>query len=113
MSLNNLQLIDAVGTETKSGETVLSLIDEWDWQDEPKHLLALQQKLNAYFKFVESRQIFESYPSALNSMVRIDIISKFPLPQNAFVFLRKASNVAAQLNLEIRVATKAVSAPLH
>jgi hypothetical protein len=35
------------------------------WSDEWQHLLALQAKLNAYFDFVQSGQIFEVRPEAL------------------------------------------------
>jgi hypothetical protein len=53
MGLENVSVVDAVGTEPTSGCVVLSIIDSWDWSDEHSHLLALRDKLNSYSGFVE------------------------------------------------------------
>ncbi len=99
MSLDNTDVVDAVGTETKDDTIVLSIIDGWDWTDEQRHLQALQHKLNAYFIFVESGEIFLSYPEAIGHVVRVDIIGKFPIPDIGLAFLKKATIVAAELNM--------------
>ena len=65
MTLDNLEVVDAVGTERDGGTIVLTLFDAWDWDDQRQHLLALQAKLNAYFGFVESGQIDGVYPRQL------------------------------------------------
>ena len=101
MSLDNLEVIDAVGTERDSGTVVLSLFDAWDWDDERAHLTALQAKLNAYFGFVESGQIHEAYPAAAGKVLRIDIVSRYPMPDTALTLLEKAKTVATQLNITI------------
>lgn len=101
MSLDNAEVVDAVGTETEDGTVVLSIIDGWDWADERGHLRALQDKLNAYFGFVETGQIYEAYPEASGQPLRIDIVSKFPIPEAGLSFLQKASAVAAELNMTV------------
>lgn len=101
MSLDDLESVDAVGTEAGGDTIVLTIIDSWDWGDERGHLLAWQGKLNAYFEFVESGQIYEDYPDAKGRSVCIDIITKYPLPSIAAAFLEKASKTAAQLNLSV------------
>lgn len=101
MSLDNQQVVDAVGIEAENGVVVLSIIDGWDWIDEERHLRALQDKLNAYFEFVESGQIYEAYPEASGVSLRIDIISKFVIPEVGLAFIKKASDVAAQLNIAV------------
>jgi len=101
MSLDNAEIVDAVGTATEDGTVVLSIIDGWDWNNEQRHLLALQEKLNAYFGFVESGQIYEAYPEASGQALRIDVVSKFPIPEAGLAFLKKASAVAAQLNMTV------------
>lgn len=101
MSLDNLEVVDAVGTEIESSVVVLTIVDSWDWQDQRTHLTALQAKLNTYFGFVESGQIYASYPDAREKALRIDIVSKFAPPEMALKFLEKASAVAARLNLTI------------
>ena len=101
MTLENREVVDAVGTEIESGVVVLTIVDSWDWQDQQSHLAALQAKLNAYFGFVESGQIYTSYPDAVGMPLRIDIVSMFALPEAAVSFLDEASEVASQLNLTI------------
>jgi hypothetical protein len=101
MSLDKLDVVDAVGTEKNSDTVVLNLLDEWDWDDERGHLFALQDKLNAYLAFVETGQIYEDYPTAAGKSLRIDIISRYPVPEAALAFLAKAATVASQLCISI------------
>lgn len=102
MAIDNPDQVDAVGIETNSDFAVLTILDSWDWQDERKHLLALQAKLNAYFSFVESGQLWESYPDAAGRQVIIDVISKSPLPQVGIDLLHRASETCAVLDVKIR-----------
>lgn len=101
MSLDNLEVVDAVGTEKDSGTIVLTILDAWDWDDQRRHLLALQAKINVYLGFVESGQIYEAYPSAAGKALRIDVISRYPVPDVALTVLEKAAAVASQLNITI------------
>jgi hypothetical protein len=105
MSLDNLEVVDTVGTERDSGAVVLTIFDAWDWNDEREHLLALQAKLNAYFGFVESGQIYEDYPAAAGKALRIDVVSRYPVPDTALSFLEKAATSASQLNITITYRT--------
>jgi uncharacterized protein DUF6572 len=73
MPVDNPQVVDAVGTDIRSDEVVLSLIDSSEWGSRG-HLLALQAKLNSYFAFIETGQLLEDYPSARGKAVRIDVV---------------------------------------
>jgi hypothetical protein len=53
MALHKTGVIDRVGVEADTGRVVLTVVDEMDWSDDQRHLLALQQKLNTYLSFVE------------------------------------------------------------
>ena len=77
MSLDNTEVVDAIGTDKSTNTVVLTIIDSWDWKSELGHLEALQEKLNAYFCFVESRQIYESYPDASDRKLRIDVVGRY------------------------------------
>ena len=101
MSLDNLEVIDAVGTEKDGNTVVLTVFDAWDWNDQESHLLALQSKLNAYLGFVESGQIYENYPAAAGKALRIDVVSRYPMPAAGLTFLENAAKVASQLNITI------------
>jgi hypothetical protein len=101
MSLDNPETVDAIGMEKNTGTVVLSILDAWNWADQKGHLLALQVKLNAYFEFVESGQIYQDYPAAAGKSLRIDILSRHPAPAAALAFFKKAATAAAQLNIGI------------
>ena len=101
MSLDRPSVVDAVGTDKADGAVVLSVLDNSDWEDESEHLAALQQKLNAYFGFVESGQIYEAYPHAIGRALRIDIISRTQIPPVGLAFLQKASAAASKLQMVI------------
>lgn len=101
MGLDNTEVVDAIGTDSGDGGVVLSIIDSWDWKDPIGHLHALQAKLNAYFSFVESGQVYEDYPSVTGKSLRIDIVSRYPIPDDGLNFLEKATLVAAELDMTV------------
>jgi hypothetical protein len=101
MSLNDTNVVDAVGTEKDDSAVVLNILDSWDWSDERVHLMALQEKLNAYFAFVESGQVYEEYPDARGKLMRIDIVCRYEIPASGLAFLEKASAAAAELNMSV------------
>jgi hypothetical protein len=111
MSLDNAAAVDAIGVEKNSDTAILTIIDSWAWEHEEFHLEALQEKLNAYFQFIESGQIYESYPDANGKAIRIDIVARFPIPVRALAFLEQASRVASQLGIAITHRLHGASGP--
>ncbi len=101
MSLDKIDTIDAIGLEENTGQLVLTIADSWTWVDEHQHLLALQAKLNAYFGFIESEQIWEHYSNATGRQLRINVVFRFPPPVAATEFLARASEVASELGLMV------------
>lgn len=101
MSLDTINEVDAVGIDKESDVVVMTIVDSWDWTNEREHLQALEGKLNAYFAFVESGEIYGPYPNAAGKTIRIDVVGRYQLPAAAAAFLEKASAVAAQLGLAI------------
>ena len=102
MSLEKSTTVDAVGIENGTGWTVLTIADAWDWAHEHDHLHALQDKLNTYFEFVETGQVWDLYPASRGRQLVIDVVSRFPPPESATEFFRKAASVAAELNILLR-----------
>jgi hypothetical protein len=102
MSLDQSTTVDAIGIEDETGSAVLTIADSWDWTDEQRHLLALQDKLNSYFEFIETGQIWEVYPAARGRQLAIDVVSRFPATRAASEFMEKAALVAAQLDVVLR-----------
>lgn len=101
-SLDNPNTVDAIGTEKTSGDIILTITDSWDWSDEQKDLLALQDKLNSYFNFIESGQIFEEYPDAKGQKLVIDVVTRFPMPESGLGLLEKANEACTDLGVKVR-----------
>lgn len=102
MSLQETNVVDAVGIENDTGCAVLTILDSWDWEDESRHLLALQEKLNAYFAFIETGELEIAYPSSIGRPVVVDVITRFPIPSAAVELLRRASEACSPLGVKIR-----------
>ena len=77
MSIEQSDRVDAVGVDASSGKVILTISDDLDWSDESSHLLALQDKLNAYLRFIESGELLEKYPAAAGRKVRIQVFCKY------------------------------------
>ena len=43
MSLEETNVVDAIGTDKTSGMVLLSIIDYWDWSNESAHIIGLQK----------------------------------------------------------------------
>ena len=97
MTVENPQVVDAVGTDIRSDEVVLSLIDASEWGSRD-HLLALQAKLNSYFAFIETGQLLEDYPSAHGKAVRIYLLCRFEPDASGRAFLAKVGATANGAN---------------
>ena len=83
MSIEDTNVVDAIGVETATGDVVLTIADHLDWEDEGGHLLLLQEKLNAYLRFIESGEMNQTYPEAENRRVVINVIGRYPLSEHA------------------------------
>ena len=82
MSIENAQIIDFISIDKTSDECVLTISDHLEWGIENDHFLLLQEKLNKYLAFIESGEIFESYPKSKDKKIRIDLVSKYK-PENS------------------------------
>lgn len=102
MAIEQANVIDAIGLDHETGEAVLTLLDALDWANVPKHARLLQSKLEAYLTFVESGELFESYPDARGRTIRIDAIFRRPPPDDAIALLRRATDVAAGLSVTLK-----------
>jgi hypothetical protein len=106
MSIEQIETIDFATIDKASGDLWLTISDHLSWeQNEGAHLVLLQDKLNAYLRFIESGEIFKKVPDAKGRNVVIRLVGKFPLSQQADLFLRKAkaaiesAGVCFQFNL--------------
>ena len=55
MSVDQTKIIDII-SKSKDGEIVLTISDHLDWKNLQEHLLLLQEKINTYLTFLESKE---------------------------------------------------------
>src|SRR5579871_5176627 len=91
MSIEQTEKIDFITVDKASGDVWLTISDHLPWNDdEGIHLVLLQQKLNAYLRFIESGEIFEKAPDAKGRRIVINVVGKFPLSRQADFSFGKA-----------------------
>ncbi len=92
MSVDNSRIIDVIGTSKCGERVILTITDHLEW-GEQEHLLILQQKLNTYLAFIESGEIFDSYPQACGKSVEIQVITKYQPDEIGLSFFRICADV--------------------
>lgn len=111
MTVMQSRTVDWLGIERESGNVVLTIVDDLDWSDEKRHLLALQEKLNTYLSFIESGEVFAKLREQAardvptNTPVKVSILAKHkPVPiAETFLEHAKSKFVSAGFTLSFKV----------
>ncbi|WP_027572142.1 DUF6572 domain-containing protein [Bradyrhizobium sp. WSM1743] len=91
MSVDQRDTIDFATIDEATGDLWLTISDHLPWdENEENHLVLLQNKLNAYLRFIESGEVLKKVPDARRRRIIINFLGKFPLSQKAEVFFSKA-----------------------
>jgi hypothetical protein len=90
MTIEDTEVVDVAGTDKVTGEIVLTISDHLSWEDEGTHFRLIEKKMSRYLEFVRSGQVFESFPQARQTPIRIDLICKHPPSDSAARFLSAA-----------------------
>ena len=91
MSVEQTDTIDFATIDKTSGDLWLTISDHLPWDDnDSNHLTLLQNKLNAYLRFVESGEVFTKLPEAKGCGIVINLVGKFPLNHQADIFFGRA-----------------------
>lgn len=105
MSLADPNTIDYLGLEKDSGCVVLTLVDDCDWVDELQHLALLQGKINRYFDFIESGEIFNRLREVIDrsvisaTPVKISVLASYVPTTEGQRFLDYVAQVAKDVNV--------------
>lgn len=108
MAIDNLKVIDGMGTNKEQDGIMLLLCDHLPWEGEkaPKmvdHLLLLQEKINLYITFLESKQYKEKYPDLELKMAVIDIRFQYEIPETCRQFLQTVEDRIRELGITLEV----------
>ena len=90
MSIEDASVVDLIGVDIRSGNVVLTIADPLEW-DEGEHVLRLQDKLNAYLRFIESGELVERHPDAKGRTAQIAVVFKHAPDAPGETFLSRAS----------------------
>ncbi len=101
MSIDQKDKIDVIST-TPNGEVELAISDHLPWDKENEHLLVLQDKLNSYLMFIESGQIFKSYPTAENKILIIEVVMQYEPNEMGLVFLKRSKEIIENADIQFK-----------
>lgn len=99
MALKDVSHIDRAVLGTK--DILLVIEDDFTWEDEYAHLLALQSKVNRYLEFAEDGEMYREYPGSEGLPVRIRVYFTAEPTENGKQFFKVANEVLE--NSPIRV----------
>ena len=76
MAVDNTKTIDLIGIDNETGIVILTISDHLDWKETDTHLVLLQDKINCYLRFIESGEIYETYPEAKNKNITKKVLKR-------------------------------------
>ena len=99
MAIDNAEVIDATAYEGK--KLILQLYDHLEFDDEiiKEHMFMLQDKLNTYIWFIDSKQYEETYPNASLSVYEIQIKFKYQPSDFCIENLNHVNKKLASMNI--------------
>jgi len=86
MSIEDLKIIDHISIDLE-GNTVLTISDHLEWDEDNEHLVLLQEKINVYLSFIESGQLYEEYPNTNGRKIIINLIARYVPNQDGNSFI--------------------------
>lgn len=106
MAIDNVNIIDGTGIDRDRKAICLLLTDHFSWEgddgfSEYDHLMLLQDKINAYISYLESKQYEEQYPGEIFEMAVIEIHFKYDITENCEKFLNTVQNQVGQYGIKI------------
>lgn len=105
MSVDQTDVVDAVGMDPETGRVTLLLSDHLDWEDAEAHTRLLQEKLATYVAFVVSGQLVESFPEAHGRRVHVQLYHLFAHSPEGAGVIATAQAVLAKHGLTLSLHT--------
>lgn len=101
MSVLDIEAIDGVAINKDGNELRMLISDHLEWENEYEHLFKLQNKINSYLCFIDSRQYIEIYPKYNFSMFCIEIHFKHEITKNCSKFLKVINKQLLASNITV------------
>ena len=81
MSVEQKGIIDVLTRSRETGDVTLTISDHLDWAQPLEHIALLQQKIDAYLRFIGSGQVWERFPDAIRKGIIIQVAFRCPPPE--------------------------------
>lgn len=101
MSVIDVDKIDGAGLVSKGNGIALLISDHLNWENEYQHLMTLQDKINNYIAFCESRQYQKIYPEQCIKFAIIEIHFMYEPTHKCIDFLKQVQNQVQKLGIKI------------
>ena len=66
-------IVDVIAEDKRTGEVVLVMNEPNEWDGSDEHLLALQERFNAYVSFLLDGEMAETHPELTGKPARIEL----------------------------------------
>ena len=103
MSVLDTDLVDYIYLDDDEETPVLVVSDPLTWRppEAATHLDALRDKLNAQIAFVESGQIKGVWPDYSGGLVRVEVVARCALSDEASYFYGVAQKAMSRANMDL------------
>ena len=104
MSVCDVDIVDYVYLEDDTGTPVLVVSDPMTWRppEDEDHLELLREKLNSQIAFVENGQLSSIYPPYGGGLVRVEVVARHALNDEAEEFYCVAARVMREANMDLQ-----------
>jgi hypothetical protein len=93
MGVQDTNEVDIIAINKDTGICTLTIIDSLEWGDEEEHLFILQEKINIYLSFIESGEVYSTYPASEGRKFEIIIRFRVSIPESCAQFLQQVSKI--------------------
>lgn len=106
MAIDNVNVIDGIGIDREGKILRLLMTDHFPWSNEASlseydHLMLLQEKINGYIAYLESKQYEKQYPGKIFQLAVIEIHFKYDITDNCEKFLNTVQNQVGGYGIKI------------
>jgi len=101
LSIIEIDKIDGIGKGKNNKELLFMIADHLDWSNEYEHLKLLQEKINSYIGYIESRQFQKIYPNETFEFYIIEVHFKYPITEKCLKFIDVVSNQLSEHDIKI------------
>lgn len=101
MSVLDRDTVDGMALDKDEKGIRLLIADHLDWSNEYQHLLLLQEKINAYIVFCESKQYNQVYKNILDEYIILEIHFRYEPTINTMNFLEQVQRQVEEIGIVI------------